>query len=343
MKASLFAALACSASLAATIAAAEGSLNLYNYSGYISEDMVKKFEEKYDVKVTSDSYDSEETLLAKLKLGGAGYDFAVGSQAILPIIIAEGLAENIGASAMPGYANVIPDLQKPEWDPTGEYSIPYQWGTTNFAIDTAIVPATDSLKTLYEPDAALAGKINMLDSSSEVIAQASIYLGVPQCSEDPDEMQKVADLLTAQKPAVRSYSSKAGAIRDQLVAGEIAMSPLFSGSTMRGRELKPSIAYVYPKEGSLAWVDSAFVPKGAQNLENAKLFIAFLLEAENAAMNTNFLKYPSGIAGAEAFYDAAIKDAPEMATPASSPLVFKQACGEAAVKLQDLVWTNLMK
>lgn len=343
MKASLFAVLTCSASLVAGAAAAQGNLNLYNYSGYISEDLVKKFEQKYDVKVTSDSYDTEETLLAKLKLGGAGYDFAVGSQAIMPIIIAQGLAENIGASAMPGYANVIPQLQKPEWDPTGEYSIPYQWGTTNFAIDTAVVPASDSLKTLYEPDAALAGKINMFDSSSEVIAQASIYLGIPQCSEDPDQMQKVADLLTAQKPSVRSYSSKAGAIRDQLVAGEIAMSPLYSGSTMRGRALKPTLAYVYPKEGSLAWVDNAFVPKGAKNLENAKLFIAFLLEPENAAMNTNFLKYPSGIKGAEAFYDAEIKDAPEMTPPASSPLVFKKACGDAAVKLQDLVWTNLMK
>lgn len=343
MKTTLSAALACTVSLAATVAAAEGSLNIYNFSGYISPDLIKKFEEKYDVKVTSDSYDSEETLLAKLKMGGAGYDFAVGSQATLPIIIAEGLAENIGASAMPGYANVMPELQKPEWDPTGEYSVPYQWGTLNFAIDTAIVPATDSLKTLFEPDAALAGTINMFDSSSEVIALASLYLNVPQCSEDPDEMQKVADLLAAQKPSVRSYSSKAGAIRDQLVAGEIAMSILASGSTMRGRELKPSIAYVYPKEGSLAWIDSGFVPKGAKNLENAKLFIAFLLEPENAAMNTNFLKYGNGINGSEAFYDPSLKGAPEMTPPASSPLVFKPACSEAAVKLQDLVWTNLMK
>lgn len=324
-------------------ALAEGELNIYNWSGYISPDLVAKFEEQAGVTVNVDSYDSEETLLAKLQQGGAGYDIAIASHAMMPILIEKGLAQNVAISSAPEYANVVDDLRNPEWDPTGEYSVPWQWGSTNFAIDTAAAAMPDSFSVLFEPSAELQGKINMFDNASDVIAQASIYLGVPLCSADAGELQKVMDLLLAQKPHVRSYSSKAGAIREQLVAGEIVASPLWSGSTMRARELRSDIQYVFPKEGILAWVDNAFVPTGAKNVDTAKAFLTFLLAAENAAMNTNYLKYQNGITGSEEFVDAALRDAPEMNPPAGVPLMFKPTCSEDVIKLQDRIWTNLLK
>lgn len=322
---------------------AAGQLNIYNWSGYTPPELVKKFEIEFDVTVTVDSYDSDETLLAKLQQGGAGYDIAVTGNVMLPIIIEQGLAENIDASSMPEYANVIDKLAKPAWDSTGSYSVPWQWGTTSFAVDTAVVDLPTSFSALFEPQGKAQGKVNMFDSAANVIAQASIYLGISQCTEEVAELQKVADLLKRQKPHVRSYSSKAGAIREQLVAGEIVMSPLWSGSTMKARELRSDISYVYPKEGVLAWVDNVFVPKGAKNPENAKAFIAFIARPENAAIISNSLKYQNGIKGANDLMDADLKAAPELNPPADVKMVFSQTCSEKTIKMHDRIWLNLLK
>ena len=83
---------------------AEGKLNLYNWADYTPEDLVNKFEAETGIKITVDSYDSNETLLAKLQAGGGstGYDLAVPSQHFVEIMIKEGLLEKIsGIKDMP--------------------------------------------------------------------------------------------------------------------------------------------------------------------------------------------------------------------------------------------------
>ena len=55
---------------------AEGQLFIYNWFDYTPTELLEKFEQTYDVDVTLDTYDSNETLLAKLKGGGTGYDIA---------------------------------------------------------------------------------------------------------------------------------------------------------------------------------------------------------------------------------------------------------------------------
>jgi spermidine/putrescine transport system substrate-binding protein len=166
---------------------------------------------------------------------------------------------------------------------------------------------------------------------------------VPLCSEDPKQMQQVLTLLKAQKPFVKTYSSKAGSIRENLASGEIDMSMFWGGSSMRAREMKPSLKYLYPKEGVLAWVDNMVIPTGSKNPANAKAFIAFLSQPENAAMTQNFLKHQSPIKGVEPFLDAALKDAPELHIPEGTHVVFSKTCGEGAIRLADRLWTNLMR
>src|SRR3954447_16298253 len=75
----------------AGIARAEGELNIFNWGNYTSPDVIKKFEEKYNIKVTITDYDSNDTALAKVRQGGAGFDIAVPSQTFVPLWISEGL------------------------------------------------------------------------------------------------------------------------------------------------------------------------------------------------------------------------------------------------------------
>ncbi|RVA10058.1 putrescine/spermidine ABC transporter substrate-binding protein, partial [Mesorhizobium sp. M7D.F.Ca.US.004.03.1.1] len=73
------------------VARAEGELNIYNWGNYTSPDLIKKFEETYKVKVTVTDFDSNDTALAKIRQGGAGFDIVVPSASVVPIWISEGL------------------------------------------------------------------------------------------------------------------------------------------------------------------------------------------------------------------------------------------------------------
>ena len=69
-----------------------GELNLYNWGNYTSPDLIKKFEGKFNVKVTITDYDSNTTALAKVKAGGHGFDIVVPSANYVKVFLEEGLA-----------------------------------------------------------------------------------------------------------------------------------------------------------------------------------------------------------------------------------------------------------
>lgn len=319
-------------------------LNVYVWSGYLPPELIKQFEKEFDATINVDNYDSNETLLSKLKLGGGGYDIVFPDTTFVPVMIQEGLLTNVDAKALPGYDNLLSNFQKPSWDPTGDYTVPFSWGTTAFAVDTDVYKGDiNTYQILFNPPDELKGKINVFDSPVEVVAQASVFLGLPQCSSDPKEMQKVADLLAKQKPYVKTYSSKAGAIRESLVARELAMSTFWSGSTQRTRKLRSAVKYAYPVEGVVGFSTVVAVPTGAKNIDLAKKFMEFAMRPETAATISNTLNYQNAVKGSEKFMDAELSASPEMNPPKDRKVIFMETCSPESTKLQDRLWTNLMK
>jgi len=328
--------------MAAGSAVAAGQLFIYNWTDYTSPDLIKKFEKETGIKVTLDTYDSNETLLAKLKTGGGGYDIAVASNNFIPIMIKEGLLQRVNAAKLKGYDNIADKWKNPAWDPGNAYSIPWQTGTTSFAVDTAVYKGEiNTFKVLFEPPPELQGKIGMLGAPHEVISFANAYLGFKQCNDDPSKMKKVLDLLQKQKPYVKVYNSDG--IKERLVSGDVAIHQTWNGYAMRARAEKPSIKYAYPKEGVISWMDNLVVPKGAKNLDSALKFFEFMMQPENAALQSNFARYANGIKGSEAFLDEELRTAPEIIVPEGVEAIFIPVCSEKAIKLQDKVWTKLQQ
>ncbi len=320
---------------------AEGKLFLYNWTDYTSPDLIKKFESETGIKVTLDTFDTNETLLAKLKAGGgSGYDIVVPSHNFVPILIQEGLLMAINASKLRGYENITDAFKSPPWDPGNVYSIPWQNGTTSFDVDTAVYSGDiNTYKILFEPPPELQGKVAMFNSADEVIQMALIYLGFPQCNEDPGQMKQVLNLLLKQKPYVKVYNSDG--ILERLVSGDVAIHMIWNGYAMRTRKQKHRIRYAYPVEGVVSWADNLVVPKDAGNKTSAIKFIEFMMQPENAGLQSNFARYANGIKGSEAFMDDELKNAPEMKVPDGVKSVFAMSCSEKSIKLYDKVWTKL--
>ncbi|MCW6507230.1 extracellular solute-binding protein [Lichenifustis flavocetrariae] len=323
-------------------AQAAGDLFIYNWTDYTSPDLIKKFEQESGIKVTLDTYDSNETLLAKLKSGSSGYDIVVVSSDFVPIFAKEGVIQKIDAPKLAGYANIMDRWKSPVWDKDNQYTIPYDWGVTSYSVNTKQVKApADSLKLLFEPPPEAKGKIGMFGSPSEVMSLAEVYLGMTPCQTDVANMKKVSELLEGQAPFVKVYNSDG--IIDRQSSGETWIHEVWNGDSARARVNNPDIKFVFPKEGVVGWMDNVAVPTSAKDPENAKKFIEFLLKPENSGLSSNFTHYASAVTGADAYFDANMKDAPELKVPADEKIAFTPACPEEATKLMDRVWTKLKK
>jgi spermidine/putrescine transport system substrate-binding protein len=318
----------------------QGKLFLYNWTDYTAPGLIEKFEQETGIEVVIDTFDTNETLLAKLKSGAAGYDIVVPSHNFVPILIEEGLLQPINAPELDSYANLQERWRNPEWDPGNVYSVPWVWGTTSFSVNTSKFGGDiDSYSLLFEPPAELRGAIGMHNSPDDVINMALAYLGERPCSEDPEVMRRVLDLLLAQKPFVKVYNSDG--ILERLLSGDVIVHMNWNGYSMRAREENPAIRYAYPREAVMTWMDNLTVPKGAPNKENALAFIEFFMRPENAALQSNFARYANTYEGSGEYMDDDLKSAPELQVPEGITTVFAPACSEEAIRLMDRVWTRV--
>jgi spermidine/putrescine transport system substrate-binding protein len=329
--------------LLATPAMAEGELKVYHWFEYIPQELVDKFEAETGIDVTIDTYDSNEAMLASLKAGKLGqYDVAVPGDYMVEIMRGEGLLGEYAPAEMPNFGNIDPAWLDVPFDPARKHSIPYQWGSTGFSVNRDVFKGDIStLGIIFNPPDELKGKINVLDSQGEVLALGSLYLDIPQCSTDREQLKALNDMLLAAKPHWASFGSDIA--KDVLVSGDAAAGMIYNGFSAKARAEGANVEYAYPKEGYVVWMDSMVLLKDAPNRDNALKFMNFLLQPENAAAVTNYAAYNAGVIGVDAFLDDAIKNSPENNPPAGQKGAFVQACDQETQALYDAIWTNLKK
>jgi len=325
------------------LASAEGVLQLYNWGNYTSPEMLAKFEAETGIKVTVTDYDSNDTALAKIEAGGAGFDLVVPSADYVQIFAEKGLTVPLDLARLPNHANIAPEWRDVAWDPGRANSIPWQWGSVGISVDTAIYSGDINTSAIWlEVPDELKGKINVVPSMTDILSLATMYYGGEPCSEDLEVLKKVRDGLLAAKP---NWIAMDYGATEKMSNKDWAASVNWNGSAMRVREAVSTVAYGYPKEGFPLWMDSVMLLKDAQNVDQAYAFMDFILVPENAAMISNFARYANGIAGSDAFMDAAMSTAPEVVIPAEHAAngSFLPVCSDKAREYKTAIWTELLK
>ena len=165
------------------------------------------------------------------------------------------------------------------------------------------------------------------------------YIGSEPCTSDKAALKQARDVLLAAKP--KWLSMEYGVI-EKIATGDLAASLYWNGAAFRARVKNPDVHYGYPVEGYSLWMDSAAVLSEAKNVENAKLFMNFIMVPENAALISNFARYANGVVGSEKFMDPAMTSAPEIVMPANAPAPdFVPPCEQDVVELYNKIWTRL--
>ena len=322
---------------------AEGVLQLYNWGNYTSPELLEKFKAETGITVTVTDYDSNDTALAKIESGGHGFDLVVPSANYVSVFTEKGLVAELDLSRLPNHANIAPEWQDVSWDEGRRFSIPWQWGTTGVAVNTSVYGGdiNTSAVWLEVPDE-LKGKVNVVPEMMDIISLATFYYGGEACSEDLEVLKKVRDGLIAAKP---DWISMDYGATEKMSNNDWAASVNWNGSSMRIRLANPDVAYGYPREGYILWMDSVMLLKDAQNVDEAYKFMDFIMAPENAAMISNFARYANGIAGSEAFMVPEMATAPEVVIPEEFKAAghFLPTCSPKAQEYMTAIWTELQK
>ncbi len=252
----------------------ERELHIYNWSDYIAEDTVPNFEQEFGVRVTYDTYESNEEMIAKLQAGATGYDIIVPTGYVIPVLVATGLIAPLHRKYLTNWGNVSPIFQNLPTDPGTVHTVPWQWGTSGIAYRRdRVTTAVDSWAVFF--DRRLSGKMTMMDDAREVIGAMLRYRGHSLNSVDPAELARAKQDAIAAKPQLKAYIS--APVKGQLVSGDVWVAQLWNGDTVQAQAEEPNVAYALPKEGCTIWNDSLCMPVSARHPRAAHEWMNYIL------------------------------------------------------------------
>ncbi len=304
----------------------EQVVNVYNWSDYIAEDTIEKFEAETGIKVVYDVYDSNEVLEAKMLTGNSGYDVVVPTSDFLQRQVAAGAYQPLDKSKLPNLANMDESLMANAavYDPGNEYATIYMWGTTGIGYNEGMVTErlgedyeVNSWDLVFNPETAakLADcGITVLDAPTELIPAAMNYLGLDPRSTDAADLEAGAELLMSVRPYIRYFHSSQ--YINDLANGDVCVSVGWSGDVFiaqaRAAEAENGVdvLYVIPDEGALQWFDMMAIPVDAPHPDNAHTFINFIMDAQITADITNYVWYANANAASMPLVDEEITSDP---------------------------------
>ncbi|MEQ1802265.1 MAG: polyamine ABC transporter substrate-binding protein [Gammaproteobacteria bacterium] len=303
----------------------EKVLNVYNWSDYIDPTVIEDFQKETGITVKYDVFDSNEVLETKLLAGSTGYDIVVPSASFLERQIKAGVFQKLDRSKLPNLKNQDTEItaRVALHDPGNEHSVNYLWGTSGVGYNEAKIKAAmpdapvDSFAMFYDPKVVSKFKdcgVSILDAPSEVVGTVLIYLGREANSENPDDLAAAEKVLTSIRPYVK-YINSSKYIED-LANGEICLALGWSGDVLQARDRAAEagngvvVKYLIPKEGAVMFFDMLAIPADAKHVKNAYLFIDYLLRADVAAKNSNFVNFANSNAASFSLINEDIRNDP---------------------------------
>ncbi len=302
--------------LGATAAQAE-EVRVYNWSDYIDEELLTKFEEETGIDLIYDVFDSNEVLETKMLAGGSGYDVVVPSGTFLQRQITAGAFQKLDMSKQPNHANMWDVVEKrtAQYDPDNAYSINYMWGTTGIGVNVGKVKELlgedapiDSWDLVFKPEnmeKLAACGVHFLDAPAEMIPAALNYIGEDPDSHDPDVIAKAEAVYMGVRPYIQKFHSSE--YINGLANGDICVAVGWSGDVLQARDRAAEadngveIAYHAPKEGAQMWFDQMAIPVDAPNPDAAHKFLNFIMDAQNMAAASNYVYYANGNKASQEF------------------------------------------
>ncbi|HIV50874.1 MAG TPA: spermidine/putrescine ABC transporter substrate-binding protein [Candidatus Faecalibacterium intestinipullorum] len=322
------------------------TLNVYNWGEYISNgsddsvDVVAAFEKLTGIEVNYTTFDSNESMYAKLKSGAASYDIVIPSDYMVAKMIAEDMLLPLNYDNIPNFQQINEEYRNPDYDPDNAYTVPYMLCTTGIIYNTTMVEqAPTCWADLW--DEQYTGNILMFNNSRDAYAIGAFKMGKSINPATTAEVDEVVEELKAQKPLVQAYVMDE--IFDKMIGGEAAIGVYYSGDAITMIDDNPDLAWVFPEEGSVLSVDCMCIPATSTQQEAAEMFINFMCEVDVGAANAEYIGYTTPMDAVWEVLDEELKYS-EIAYPseeiAAKEQVFTALSDEVNSEL-DMKWSEM--
>jgi spermidine/putrescine transport system substrate-binding protein len=273
-------------------------LYIYNWTYYTPDSVIEKFQNEYGVEVIYDQFASNEEMYTKIMAGGTGYDIIFPSGDYVSIMIEQGMLEKIDKSKLSNLDNIDPlVLQRASYDPEMNYSVPYYWGASGIAVNTAKVPEFERSWSIFGRRD-LAGRMTMLDDMREVLGDALVHRGFSVNTKESAQVESAKNLINNEwKPNLVKFDAesfgKGYANGDFWVVQGYA--EVVYEEIANDEQLMRDTVFFIPPEGGPAFIDSMCILKGAKNIDLAYKFIDFIHRPENYAEFCDTFGFPATV------------------------------------------------
>ena len=319
---------------------AAGELHLYNWGEYINPEVIDKFGKEFDVKVSLDTYSTNEEMLAKIQAGATGYDLIWPSVHMNDIMLQLGLLEETHINRSKGFENIDPGALRSKQDPKADYCLPYAWGPVGIFYNKKVVGGElKSWKDFFDFAAKNPGKITLLDDLRETLGIGLIMNGKSVNSRDPADIKLAEEFILKQKPNVTAFRYD---VVPLIESGDIAASHWYVGAVLYVNKKPDELGFVVPEEGATMYQEDICMLKTAPNKDNAKTFMEFMMRPDNSALNTTMLTNGSVNKAALELLPPELKNNPSINPPPEvrAKLQIFEDLG-ADLKTYDRAWSRI--
>lgn len=261
----------------------KNTLYLFTWSGFFKPELIEKFEEIHHCRVVIDTYDSNESMYAKLKIGGTSYDLILPSNYYLDILHQQELIVPLDPSKL----TILDGLDRQYFkDENPLLGLPLIVGFSGIAYRKDRVPDLDpSYGVFGRRD--LRGRMTMLNDLREALGAALRFNGHSINTTNPQEIDQAADLLIQWKRNLAKFESEQ--YKNGLATAEFLVVQGYSLDVLQLQREDDNVAFLFPKEGALLAVDYLALTKGAKNSDLAYAFMNYILEPSVAAENMMYI------------------------------------------------------
>ena len=313
--------------------AQERVLNVSNWAEYIAEDTIANFEAETGIKVVYDNYDSVEAIDSKLLAGNSGYDVVSHAGSAIARLIPAGILHPLDKSKLDNFKHIEPSILEQlseKWDLGNQYVVPFMWGTHGVTYNEALVKETypdapiGDIAMVLEPEhmkeLSKCG-VSFLDSPTDVIPMVLAYLGFPPDSTDPKHYKAVGEHLAKIRPYIKTFDNYAYQRMPQkefCVSVTWGPDGLLAMSQAAEADTGVVLDFFVPtgKGASNLWIDGWVIPADAKNVEDAHLFLNYMMRPEVAAADSNYTWYATANKTAK---DQGLIDEAVTSSPAAFP------------------------
>lgn len=272
------------------------TLKVYNWGEYIDPAVNEAFEEEYGVRVIYDTFDSNELMYTKLQ-GGEAYDVIVPSDYMIERLLQEDFLQPLDKNRLINLDQISEDVWAlaSSYDPTGEYVVPYFWGTVGIVYNKNNVDIEDLEKEGYAifKDEKYKGHIYIYDSERDSFMMALKALGYSMNTDDPDELQEAYEWLSELNQTM-DPEIVTDEVIDSMINGNKDLAVVYSGDAAYILDENEDMGFYLPSEGTNLWSDSMCIPKNAKNPKLANEYINFIIDYENSLAISEYVAYTSG-------------------------------------------------